>query len=351
MARHVIVGKGPVGTTLAELLVQAGEDVVALSRSGGTAVAGVRAAAVDASDPVALARAAAGADVLYNCANPPYHRWPEDWPPIAAALLSTAECTGAVLVTMSNLYGYGPAEVPLTEDLALAAPGAKGRVRARMWQQALAAHQAGRARVTEARASDFVGPRVVAGGHLGERVVPRLLAGKRVSVVGDPDAAHSWTDVREVARALVLLGRDERAWGRAWHVPTAPPVSTREAVAGMCRAAGTTPVTVFGLPRLLLRTAGLAVPLFRELQETWYQFDRPFIVDSSAFTRTFGLGPRPLEQTWADTVTRWRSRPLQAPELRRTGTPARPGGSARRPGGHRRRPRQRPPSPAPPSRR
>src|SRR2546430_4109535 len=40
---------------------------------------------------------------------------------------------------------------PLTEAAPLAATGPKGRVRARVWQDALAAHQAGRVRVTEVR--------------------------------------------------------------------------------------------------------------------------------------------------------------------------------------------------------
>jgi hypothetical protein len=56
-----------------------------------------------------MARPTEGAAVLYNSANPAYHRWPELWPPIAAALLEAAERAGAVLVTISNRYGYGPA--------------------------------------------------------------------------------------------------------------------------------------------------------------------------------------------------------------------------------------------------
>lgn len=308
MARHIVVGKGPVGTTLAERLVGEGDDVVVLSRSGGTSVTGASSAAVDASDPAALAEAARGADVLYNCVNPKYTRWPQDWPPIARAVLAAAEANGAVLVTMSNLYGYGPLDKPMTEDLPLAAPGHKGRVRAQMWADALAAHRTGRVRVTEARASDFVGPRITDGGHLGERVVPRVLAGKPVRVLGSPDQPHTFTDVRDVARTLAVLGRDERAWGRAWHVPSDVPVTQREAVSALCRAAGVAEVKVSAMPAWLLQVAGVAVPLVRELQETRYQFDRPFVMDSSAATATFGIAPTPLQETWKDTVAWWRPR-------------------------------------------
>ena len=63
-----------------------------------------------------------------------------------------------------------------------------------------------RARVVEARASDFYGPGVTANGHLGSRFVPRLLAGKPARLVhGDPDAAHSWTYLPDVADALKFV--------------------------------------------------------------------------------------------------------------------------------------------------
>lgn len=311
MGLHVIVGKGPVGSTTAELLAAEGHTVRVLSRSGGTSTGAIEHRAVDATDAAALAEAARGADALYNCLNPEYHRWATDWPPMAEALLDAAEATGAVLVTMSNVYAYGPLDDPtrpMTEDLPLAATGTKGQVRARMWQDALARHEAGRIRATEARASDFVGPRVTDGGHLGERAVPALLAGKTVRVLGDPDAPHSWTAMADVARALATLGTDERAWGRTWHVPTAPAVSIREAVQGLARAAGVEAPPVKAIPWTVIRAGGLFVPMLRELRETRYQFDQPFVLDSSAFTTTFGIGATPLEQTWRDTIAWWRTR-------------------------------------------
>ena len=308
MALHVVLGKGPVGSTLADRLVDAGHDVRVLSRSGGRPSSRVEHVPLDASDAGALTAATRGAEVLYNCANPPYTRWAEQWPPVADALLCAAEATGAVLVVMGNLYGYGPVDGPMTEDLPLAAPGTKGRVRVAMWQAALDRHRAGALRMTEARASDFVGPRVVSTGHLGERAVPRLLAGRAVQHIASPDQPHSWTSVSDVARTLEALGADERAWGRAWHVPTAPPVTFREAVHGLCRAAGVPPVRVTSLPHVALRAAGLFAPMLRELEETRYQFTRPYVLDSSAATATFGLTPTPLERTFADTIAWWRGR-------------------------------------------
>ena len=75
MALHVIVGKGPVGTTTAEELVARGHEVRVLSRSGGRPPTTVEHRQVDATDADALTDAARGAAALYNAVNPAYHRW------------------------------------------------------------------------------------------------------------------------------------------------------------------------------------------------------------------------------------------------------------------------------------
>lgn len=310
MAQHVIVGAGTIGSSVARRLVADGHDVRLVTRSGsGPVHPGIERVAADAADARRLAELTRGVAALYNCANPPYHRWSTEWPPLAAAILTAAQESGAVLVTMANLYGYGPADSPMTEDTPLrSAPGTKGAVRNRMWLDALAAHEAGRARVTEARASDFYGPGVRSQGHLGEQFVPRLLAGKRPRLVqGDPDAPHSWTHVDDVARTLVTLAGDERAWGRPWHVPSDRAVSPREVATRMARAAGVVDPGVQVLPRIAIRLGGLAVPFLRELPEVAYQFAAPFVMDSSAAQATFGLAPTLLDEGLAGTVAWWRA--------------------------------------------
>jgi nucleoside-diphosphate-sugar epimerase len=306
---HVIVGAGPVGATTALLLADLGHQVRVITRSGsGPTHPNIERIALDASNAAALSKATEGTAAIYNCVNPPYHRWPTDWPPIANAMLTAAESSGAVLVIMGNLYGYGPATRPMKESDPLASTGVKGGVRIKMWRDALAAHESGRIRATEVRASDFIGPEVL-NSHLGERVIPKLLQGKGVQVVGNPDMVHSFTFMPDVARALVTVATDERAWGKAWHVPTNPAIRPREMITLMSKIAGVAPVKVSGIPNALLKVGGLFSPLFRELPEMLYQFDRPFVVDSSLFTSTFGPNATPLDEVLTATVNWYRGRP------------------------------------------
>ncbi len=303
---HLVVGAGEVGCALATVLASAGAEVVLASRSGrGPAEPRIRVVSVDASRLESVLAAVPHAAVIYNAVNPDYHRWATDWPPIAGALLAYAERTGAVLATVSNLYGYGPVDVPMTEDLPLSASGVKAQVRIRMWQDARDASDAGRVRMTEVRGSDYICPGPQS--QLGDRVMPRVLAGKGVQLLGDVDQPHTWTAPMDVARTLVTVAADERGWGRAWHVPSNAPRSQRQAVEDLAGAAGVPPVRVSTVPATLMRLLGLFQPVIRELKETEYQRERPYLLDETAARGTFGLEPTPWDEILAAMVMHYRA--------------------------------------------
>ena len=112
--RHLIVGAGPVGRHVAQLLAARGSEVTVATRSGtDTGIDGVTHLKLDASDADALSAAAEGVSVIYNCANPAdYTTWEKFWPPLAAAFLVAAERSGAVYAITGNLYPYGPVDRP-----------------------------------------------------------------------------------------------------------------------------------------------------------------------------------------------------------------------------------------------
>ncbi|MFE3442782.1 NAD-dependent epimerase/dehydratase family protein [Nocardia sp. NPDC059180] len=303
MTLSVVVGAGGVGTITAQLLADAGHEVRLITRSGsGPQDTQIACIAADATDTGRLIELTTGAQTLFNCAAPPYHRWRTELPPLFRALLRTAEATGAGYVMLGNLYGYGAPGKPMTEDLPMAPNSVKGRLRAQAWQEALAAHEAGRARVTEVRASDFLGRG--AQSNFGIMVVPKVIAGKAALFPADLDAEHSWTGTSDAARALIAVSEDERAWGRAWHVPTNPPVSPRQLATRLALIAGAPAAKLRRMPGWMLRAAGLASPIVRELPEVQYQLQRPFVLDSTLTEQTFGLRPTSLTEILRDmTIT------------------------------------------------
>lgn len=311
MAAHLVIGYGPAGAATARMLAEQGERVRVVSRSERASEEGIEQLRVDASQSEALSEAARDVDVIYNCASPPYHQWQSGWPALAESVNAAAESSGAKLVVLSNLYGYGQVAEPMTEELPLSANTVKGRARARAWQITKEAHEQGRIRAVELRASDFFGPGVTDGGHLAARAVPPLLSGKTVRVIGDPDAEHSWTYLPDVAAALIELGArdDERVFGRAWHAPTTQPRSSRQMLRLLADEAGVKDVKVAPISAGLMRVLGVFSTLLRELSEIRYQFDNPFVVDSSAYTERFGVSATPIEEQITATLHWWRRKP------------------------------------------
>lgn len=295
--RHIVVGAGPVGRHVAQLLAARGSDVTVVTRSGtDTGIADVKHEKVDASDPGLLSAAAEGAAVLYNCANPgDYTTWTSVWPPLAASFLEAAERSGAVLAITGNLYPYGPVPGPMVEGMPDAATDTKGMLRAKMWADAKAAHDEGRIRAVEVRGADYVGTGVGKNGHV-SRVIPNAMKGKHVRVIGDANQPHTWTDVLDMARTLVAAADDGSAHGRIWHAPSNPPRTQKEAINDVLAAAGKPPVKVTAVPGTVLNAGARFVPLLREIRDMSYQFTRPYVLDSQAAREHFGIEPTPWDE-------------------------------------------------------
>jgi nucleoside-diphosphate-sugar epimerase len=291
-SRHVILGAGPVGSTTATVLAERGEQVRIITRSGsGPEHPNVERVKADVTDAERLTQLATGAVAIYNCLSPQYHRWRTDWPPLGKSLLTAAERTGAVLTVASNIYSYGEVNGPMTESTPLAATHWKLRMRGEMFREALALHEAGRIRMTEVRASDYLEDNSIFSYSLAKP----LLAGKRAYVPMPLDVPHSYTAVIDVACTLATVSTDERALGKAWHAPTNAPTTIRELATRFTNVKGLPPAKITELPYPVLWTAGLFNTMARELRTTRYQFAKPFILDSTLTEHTFNLAPTDLD--------------------------------------------------------
>jgi nucleoside-diphosphate-sugar epimerase len=285
MAFHVVVGAGPVGTAIAADLLARGETVRVITRSG-TGLEGAERVAADASDAARMVELTTGAKVIYNCVNPPYDKWVEMWPPIAAALLQAAAASGAVLAIVDNLYAYGPVDGPMSPAVPDRPSSVKGGVRKQMWEDALAAARSGRITATVAvRGSDYVGngPSV-----LSMMVMPRARKGKSALVPADLDVAHTWTNPSDAGRLLVKAALDPAGWNRYWLVPSPAACSVRELANRAAELEGLPAPKVRAMPLWLLRLGGMFNSLARGFVEMNYQFRRPFLLDTRETEAVFG---------------------------------------------------------------
>jgi nucleoside-diphosphate-sugar epimerase len=287
---HVVFGaKGALGAAVVHRLAKMGVPVRAVVREDEKAHCALPGhAEVFYADPLHRRRAieaAKGASVVYRCISASYAQWTEQWAPMTENIIAAAHENSARLVSPGNVYVYGPLQsIPAGEDHPLAATGEKGRLRIATQQMLLSAHRSGTVPVVIPRFPDTYGPGVL------DRVCGELFhhaaRGELTRWFGDPDVPRDLVFVEDAARACILLGGREEAFGQAWHVPGPGPLKARDFIrlvyseAGHhCQMGRTSPLSV--------RLEAMFNHETRAFLEFRYLFEQPLVLDGSRFAAAF----------------------------------------------------------------
>ncbi len=301
---HVVLGAtGGAGNAIVHALAAAGLTVRGVNRAGNAAApAGVELLAADISVGADLERAVAGAAVVYMAAQPPYHQWPELFPPMLERVIDAVAAVDGKLVMVDNAYGYGPGRSPLTEDLDERATDKKGATRRRMTRKLLDAQASGRLRVAIGRASDYYGPGGENSGITALAIAPARAARGALRWMGTLDAPHSVAYLPDIASAYVVLGTSDAADGQIWHLPHGPAVTGRQFTAAV-NAHLAEPRKVRVVSTAMLRMAAPFHRISRESLGIAYQWTEPFVLDSTKFEAAFGpFATTPLDDAIAATL-------------------------------------------------
>ncbi|WP_438472715.1 NAD-dependent epimerase/dehydratase family protein [Rhodococcus erythropolis] len=301
---EIVTGAGPVGSAVALQLAEQGINVRLLTRSGsGPEHPLIDRRRVDVSDSEALRSVSESATAIYHCIHAAYNAadWERELPAAEKVVLDAAASIGAVVVFPESLYAYN-SDTLMTESDPRNATGGKRGVRTAL----LRAREASATPTVSVVASDFFGPRVRTA-HAGERMVPKVMAGKKIRVIGSADQPHSFTYIPDLAAAMIAAAHNPELWNSVIHAPTGPALTQRKIAEAFARAAGATPAKVSVLPAWVLDAVGKINTDSRELAEMNYQFTKPFVMDSSASEVLLGLSPTPLDQAAEETVVWWRA--------------------------------------------
>lgn len=301
-ATHVVLGaSGGAGNAIARALHDADIPTRGVNRSGSADLPpAIPVTAADITSDEELADATRGAAVVYLAAQPPYHRWAEEFPPMLDAVIDACTRSGAKLVMVDNLYVYGPVSAPITEATPHRATDRKGIVRRAMFRALMDAHEAGDVRVTIGQASDYFGPRCTNSG-IASLALPATDGGS-IRWLGSLDTPHSLAYLPDIARAYVALGTSEEADGSAWILPHPAPITGRDFL-DLVNTNLEEPRTVARVSKAKLR---LAAPFYRAARESLdvaYQWIDPWVTDSTVFESAFGpFTATPIEAAVKDTL-------------------------------------------------
>jgi nucleoside-diphosphate-sugar epimerase len=295
MKQAVLGATGDVGSLLLNELISRNIDVKALSRTipdAGKQRAGIEYAVADAEDKNSLTAATRGIDVVYATLAVPYgtEPWQRSWPIIMRNLIDAAKANGFKLVFLDNVYMYGKADGPMTEDSPIQPAAKKGEIRAEIARMLLDAMAAGEVNATVGRSADFYG----ANTRMSSRFFSGTLNEGKAYWMGSPDVLRTWSYVPDNARALAILGNDARADQKVWHMPAAQAMKGTDfiSLAGTVLGRELETVLVPGNNPQARQDFAATMP---EIAEMMYQYDFDYVFDSSRFQETFAMQPTSYE--------------------------------------------------------
>jgi nucleoside-diphosphate-sugar epimerase len=244
-----------------------------------------------------LKQAVDGSDVVYCCVGLEYKLsiWQRDWLPLIENIIQACLAAKAKLVFIDNVYMYGLVQGEMTETTPMKPSSKKGEVRKAVAEKLLDAFKNRGLKGCIARAADFYGPDCEKS-LLTEAVFNNFQKGKTAQWFGYTDKVHSFTYTKDIGKGAVILGNDEKANGKVWHLPTAAnPWTGKQIVDFAAKEMGQKP-KIMPARGFLLTILGIFIPILREFKEMMYQYEHDYIFNSTLFEKTFDMKPTPYEE-------------------------------------------------------
>lgn len=236
----------------------------------------------DLLDADETSRAVEGSDIVYLTAGLPMDTrlWVGQWPVIMRNVIEACAAHGARLVFFDNTYMYPQTAEPQTESMRFEPNGKKGRVRAAIAADLLAAMNDGRVSAMICRAPEFYGPGKTQS-ITNSAILEPLRDGRSARVFLRDGTLRSLIFTPDASRAMALLGNTPGAYGQTWHLPCDDNRLTyRDFITLAAGTFGTRPrYTV--LVRWQLRLAGLFNRTVKDAAELLprYAVDNIFVSD------------------------------------------------------------------------
>jgi nucleoside-diphosphate-sugar epimerase len=292
---------GTTGLEIAHVLLEKGIKVRGVSRRPyAGAWEHVQA---DVMNLESLKHAIKGSEVVYCCVGLEYtvKVWERDWLPLIENVIEACLSAKAKLVFIDNVYMYGLVKGEMTEATPIKPSSKKGAVRKAVAEKLLDAFKNRGLKGCIARAADFYGPDCEKG-LLTEAIFKNFQKGKTAQWFGYTDKVHSFTYTKDIGKAAVILGNDEKANGTVWHLPTATNPWTGQQIVDFVANEMGQKSKIMAIRGFLLTVLGVFIPILKEFKEMMYQYEHDYVFNSALFEKTFGMKPTPYEVGMKETA-------------------------------------------------
>ncbi|MCY9656652.1 SDR family NAD(P)-dependent oxidoreductase [Paenibacillus chondroitinus] len=296
MKKAIVIGAtGGTGAAITEELVKRGVETIAFGRSRQKLEQFARKlgnpkhltlSVGDAMRPEEIVAHAGGADVMFHCANVPYHEMVNKLIPLGESVMEAAERLALKVVAIDGIYPYGRKQMELvTEDHPKQPHTIKGNVRLD-YERMLFSQRWTQSRVMIVRLPDYYGPTANEASYLGS-TLEAIAAGKLAFFIGNMQVPREFVYLPDAAAMVAELAGKDFAYGQNWHIPGAGLISGREIVR-IAQSASGVAKSVIPLKKLGLSLIGMSVPVMKEVVEMLYLTEEPLVLSGEKYKRLIG---------------------------------------------------------------
>ncbi|MDT3428833.1 nucleoside-diphosphate-sugar epimerase [Paenibacillus forsythiae] len=296
MEKAIVIGAtGGTGASVTEELVKRGIRTIAFGRSREKLEQlkgrlgnpeNLTVAVGDAFRPDDIVAASEGTDVLFHCANVPYHEMASKLIPLGESVMEAAGRLGLKVVVIDGIYPYGRRQMArVTEEHPKQPHTRKGKVRL-AYEKMLLGGRWDRAKVMIVRLPDYYGPTANEASYLGS-TLEAIAGGKPALFIGNMRVPREYVYLPDAAFMIAELASRDDAYGENWHIPGAGVISGRE-IARIARQASGSSKPVIPLGRVGLSLLGMAVPVMKEVVEMLYLTEEPLVLSGDKYERLVG---------------------------------------------------------------
>lgn len=245
-----------------------------------------------------LQQMARGADLIVNGWNPLYPDWARTVPQLQEQISQAARASGATVLIPGNVYVFGNGTPgPWGPDTPHLARNPLGLIRVRMEQHFKDAD----VRTILLRGGDFLD--TAASGNWFDRIMIKSLGKGVFTYPGDPDVAHAWAFLPDMARAAVRLADMRADLPEFCDVPFPGYTITGTDMARMLNTVTGRDIRLKRMSWAPIRMLSPVWPMGRCLAEMRYLWSMPHSLDNARFdTLLPGFEPTPVLEALAQSV-------------------------------------------------
>ncbi|MCT4328090.1 NAD-dependent epimerase/dehydratase family protein [Elizabethkingia anophelis] len=212
--------------------------------------------------------------------------WEKQFPVILCNVIDACKVNGTKLVFFDNTYMYPQDDRILTEDMAFAPVGRKGRVRREMAEMVLKEIQSGELEAVICRAPEFYGPAKTQS-ITNTLIFNNIKEGKTLKVPLSDKKKRSLIWTPDASRATALIGNTPDAFGQTWHLPVDKTHPTYREFIGTASGIYGKDLKYSVVPKFVFSIGALFNKKMKELLELLPRYEHNNVFDDSKFRKRF----------------------------------------------------------------